>query len=97
MSDCKLKVMLLPVGNLMNLNTQPQPIPNADKAFMGDKDYHGVLRSLNHIANGIRPEIVFATNYLQRYASDICPIHWSYAMHVLAYLKEIIEYRITYH
>ncbi|SJL14141.1 uncharacterized protein ARMOST_17596 [Armillaria ostoyae] len=97
MSDCKPKATPLPVGSLMNLDTQPQPIPNADKEFMGDKDYRGVLGSLNHIANGTRPDIAFATNYLQRYASDARPIHWSRAMHVLAYLKGTIEYRITYH
>ncbi len=40
MSDCKLKATPLPVRSLMNLETQPQPIPNADKEFMGNKDYH---------------------------------------------------------
>ncbi len=96
MMDCKPKVTPLPVGSLMNLDTQPQPIPKADKEFMGDKDYRKVLGSLNHIANGTRPDIAFATNYLQRYASDARPIHWSRAMHVLAYLKGTMEYRITY-
>ncbi len=65
MSDCKPKATLLPIGSLMNLDTQPQPIPNMDKEFMGDKDYCRVLRLLNHVANGTRPDIVFATNYLQ--------------------------------
>ncbi len=97
MSDCKPKATPLPVGSLMNLETQPQPIPDVDKEFMRDKDYHGVLGSLNHIANGTRPDIAFATNYLQRYASDARPIHWNRAMHVLAYLKGTIEYCITYH
>ncbi len=96
MTDCKLKATPLPVGSLMNLEMQPQPIPNADKEFMGDKDYCVVLGSLNHIANGTWPDISFATNYLQCYASDIHPIHWNCAMHVLAYLKRTIEYRITY-
>ncbi len=86
----------MPVGSLMNLETQPQLIPNADKGFMGDKDYRTVLGSLNHIANGTQPDISFATNYLQRYASDAHPIHWNRTMHVLAYLKGTIEYRITY-
>ncbi len=80
----------------MNLETQPQLIPNADKDFMADKDYRTVLGSLNHIANGTRPDIAFATNYFQRYASDAHPIHWNCAMHVLAYLKGTIEYCITY-
>ncbi len=97
MSDCKPKATPLPVGSLMNLDTQPQLIPNADKEFMGDKDYRAVLRSLNHITNGMRPDIAFATNYLQRYASDTCPIHWSHAMHVLTYLKGTMKYQITYH
>ncbi len=96
MVDCKPKATLLPVGSLMNLETQPQPIPNADKDFMADKDYRAVLGSLNHIANGTRLDIAFATNYLQRYASDACPIYWNRAMHVLAYLKGTIEYHITY-
>ncbi len=95
-TDCKLKATPLPVGSLMNLEMQPQPIPNVDKEFMEDKDYCTVLGSLNHIANGTRPDISFATNYLQCYTSDTCPIHWNYAMHVLAYLKGTIEYRITY-
>ncbi len=96
MTDCKPKATPLLVGSLMNLEMQPQPIPNADKEFMGDKDYCTVLRSLNHIANGTWPDVSFATNYLQHYASDACPIHWNHPMHVLAYLKGTIEYCITY-
>ncbi len=77
MAECKPKSTPLPVGSLMNLDTQPYPISPEDKEFMADKDYRGVLRSLNHIANGTRPDIAFAMNYLQCYTSDPCPIHWS--------------------
>lgn len=92
MADCKPKATPLHVGSLMNLKMQPQLIPNVDKEFIVDKDYQGVLRSLDHIANGTRPDIAFATNYLQCYASDACPIHWNHTMHVLAYLKGTMEY-----
>ncbi len=64
-SDCKPKAMLLPIRSLMNLETQPQPIPDVDKEFIQDKDYCGILGSLNHVTNGMRPDIAFATNYLQ--------------------------------
>ncbi len=96
MAECKPKSTPLPVGSLMNLETQPHPIPAEDKEFMADKDYRAVLGSLNHISNGTRPDIAFATNYLQRYASDPQPIHWNRVMHVLGYLKGTLEYRITY-
>ncbi len=95
MVDCKPKATPLPVGSLMNLETQPQPIPNADKDFMADKDYRAVLGSLNHIANGTRPDIAFATNYLQRYASDARPIHWNRAMHCPCLFKR--HHRVSYH
>ncbi len=52
MSECKPKSTPLPVGSLMNLDMQSHPIPETDKLYMADKDYHGVVRLLNHIANG---------------------------------------------
>ncbi len=51
MSDSKPKATPLPVGSLMNMDTQPSPTPSSDIKFMKDKDYRGVLGSLNHIAN----------------------------------------------
>ncbi|SJL02703.1 uncharacterized protein ARMOST_06038 [Armillaria ostoyae] len=96
MSDSKPKATPLPVGSLMNMDTQPSPTPSSNVEFMKDKDYRGVLGSLNHVANGTHPDIAFATNYLQRYASDPCPIHWNRAMHVLGYLKGTLDYKITY-
>ncbi len=70
MAECKPKSTPLPVGSLTNLKTQPHPIPAEDKEFMANKDYRAVLGSSNHISNGTRPDIAFAMNYLQRYASD---------------------------
>ncbi len=69
-STCKPKATPLPIGTLAALDTQPRPIPVSDKEFMAHRDYRAVLGSLNHIANGTRPDIVFATNYLQHFASD---------------------------
>ncbi len=96
MLNCKPKATPLPVGTLAALDTQPRPIPTSDKEFMEHKDYKAVLGSLNHIANGTRPDIAFATNYLQRFASDPQPIHWNRAMHVFAYLKGTMQYKIMY-
>lgn len=96
MSDCKPKATPLPVGSLMSMDTQPWPIPPSNVKFMKDKDYRAVLGSLNHIANSTHPDIAFATNYLQRYASDLCSIHWNRVMHVLGYLKRTLEYKIIY-
>ncbi len=70
MLDCKPNATPLPIGTLAALDTQPRPIPVSDKEFMAHRDYRAVLGSLNHIANGTRPDIAFATNYLQRFASD---------------------------
>ncbi len=92
MTEFKLKLNPLHIGSLMSLDTQPHPISPEDKEFMADKNHHGILGSLNHIANGMRPDIAFATNYLQCYTSDPCLIHWSQAMHVLGYFKSTIKY-----
>ncbi len=97
MVDCKPKATPLPSGSLINLEMQIRLIPNEDKLFMEHKDYCVVLGLLNHITNRTRLDITFAMNYLQRYASDPHPIHWSHAMHILAYLKGTTKYKITYH
>ncbi len=39
MLNCKPKATPLPVGSLMNMDTQPHPIPSSDVEFMRDKDY----------------------------------------------------------
>ncbi len=39
MAECKPKSTPLPIGSLMNLDTQPHPISPEDKEFMADKDY----------------------------------------------------------
>ncbi len=96
MLDCKPKATPLLVGTLATLDTQPRPIPTSDKEFMKNKDYKAVLGSLNHIANGTCPDFAFTMNYLQCFTSDPGPIHWNRAIHVLGYLKGMIQYKIMY-
>ncbi len=44
-----------------------------------------------------RPDLSFAVNMLARFQINPGPAHWKALMHVLAYIKATIDYKLTYH
>ena len=43
-----------------------------------------------------RPDIAFAVSILSRFQSNPGPAHWKAMLHLLAYLKGSINYKISY-
>jgi hypothetical protein len=58
--------------------------------------YREVIGGLMYIANGTRPDIAFAANFLAQVASNPGRIHWEAAKHVVRYLKGTRDLRLTY-
>lgn len=82
--------------NLNLIDSQPLPIPPDDSYFMADKDYRHAVGTMGYIANGTRPDISFAVNFLMRFATDPRPIHWKLVQHCISYLDTTKERMIVY-
>ncbi|GAW02502.1 retrovirus-related pol polyprotein [Lentinula edodes] len=82
--------------NLNLIDSQPLPIPPDDSHFMADKDYRHAVGTMGYIANGTRPDISFAVNFLMRFATDPRPIHWRLVQHCISYLDTTKERMIIY-
>jgi hypothetical protein len=95
MKNCAPKYTPLSPG-IEFVDSQSIPIPPSDKLFMLDKDYMGLIGCLNHISQGTRPDISFSVSLLQRYAQDPRPTHWASGLHLLAYLKTMMNYKLKY-
>ena len=59
--------------------------------------YHKVLRLLMWLQVVTWPNLSFTVNYLSCFAANPGKAHWNAMKHAMAYVKEIINYRITYH
>jgi len=66
------------------------------KEEMQEKPYKELVGSLIYLANATRPDIAFISNVLSRYYSNPQQKHWIAAKRVIRYLKETIDYCITY-
>jgi hypothetical protein len=95
MSDCNPKYTPLPVG--VNLSLTNCASTDEDRRFMADKPYREVLGSVMWAQVASRPDLSFAVNLLARFQINPGPDHWKALMHVLAYIKATLHYKISYH
>ena len=95
MQDCNPKATPLPTR--LNVHQDlDDPLSSDDIAFMKDKPYREALGSIMWLQVGTRPDLSFAVNVLSRYQSNPGPIHWKMLVHVLAYIKGTVDYKIVY-
>ena len=94
MVNCNPKSTPLPPG--ISLSESDSPNTEEDKHYMKDKPYCEALGSCMWAQVGMRPDIAFAVSVLSRFQSNPGPAHWKAMLHLLAYLKGSINYRITY-
>jgi hypothetical protein len=84
----------LPPGTLLS-RTQC-PATTHDKNSMADKPYRQILGKLNYYTCVLRVDINFAVNYLARFMDNPGLEHWNCLLHLLAYLRQYPNARITY-
>src|SRR5271168_2320015 len=72
------------------------PKMDSEKKAMGDKPYRLVLGSVMWGQLATRPDLSFSVSLLAHFQSNPGIEHWSALMHVLGYIKNTLNYGITY-
>lgn len=95
MQDCNAKSTPLPTGIILSESDSPKT--EEDRHYMKDKPYREALGSCMWAQVATRPDIAFALSVLSRFQANPGPAHWKAMLHLLAYLKGTISYKITYY
>lgn len=81
-----------PVSTPMELNLKLEPAEVENSSLK----YRNLIGALLYIANGTRPDISFAVNYLSRYQNCFSDTHYKYALRVLKYLYHTRFLKLNY-
>ena len=84
----------LPVGFALDTNMCPQT--DSEREQMGDKPYRAVLGSVMWGQLATRPDLSFAVSLLSRFQSNPGLEHWKGLMHVIGYIRNTLDYSLTY-
>ena len=63
---------------------------------MDDKPYHSILGSVMWGQLATRPDLSFSVSVLTRFQANPGIKHWKALMHVIGYIKNTLDYGITY-
>lgn len=94
MTDCNPCYTPLPSGTILTSDMSPKN--DAEHVFMHDKPYQQLLGTLMWAQAAMRPDLSFTITLLARFQSNPGPAHWKALLHVLAYVKGTLNYRIVY-
>ena len=72
------------------------PKTDLEKAAMYDKPYRPLLGSVMWGQLATRPDLAFSVSLLARFQSNPGIEHWNTLLHVLGYIKNTIDYGLTY-
>src|SRR6266540_5846463 len=84
----------LPVGFTVDQNMSPKT--DSKKKEMADKPYRPVLGSVMWGQLATRPDLSFAVSLLTRFQADPGIEHWKGLLHVVGYIKNTMDYSLTY-
>ncbi len=84
----------LPVGIILDTNMSPKT--ESEKHQMADKPYRPLLGSVMWGQLATRPDLSFAVSLLSRFQANPGIEHWNALLHVIGYIKNTINYGITY-
>src|SRR6266540_1394462 len=86
--------MPLPVGLILNANMSPRT--DSDRHQMRDKPYRAILDSVMWGQLATRPDLSFAVSLLFQFQSDPGLEHWKALLHIMGYVKNTLDYGLTY-
>jgi len=89
-----LRNIPLPVGLVLDNNMCPQT--DSEKQQMRDKPYRAILGSVMWGQLATRPDLSFAVSLLSRFQAAPGIDHWKALMHVVGYIKNTLDYGLTY-
>jgi hypothetical protein len=84
----------LPVGVILDNTMSPQT--DSEKREMADKPYRPILGSVMWGQLATRPDLSFSVSLLARFQANPGINHWSALMHVIGYIKNTLDYGLTY-
>ena len=84
----------LPAG--LTLDTSMSPQTDSERKAMGDKPYRSILGNVMWGQLATRPDLSFAVSLLSRFQSNPGIEHWNALMHVIGYIKNTMDYGLTY-
>ena len=84
----------LPVG--FTLEQAMSPKTDSERKEMADKPYRPVLGSVMWGQLATRPDLSFAVSLLSRFQADPGIEHWKGLLHVVGYIKNTMDYGLTY-
>jgi hypothetical protein len=84
----------LPVGLVLDNDMSPKT--DSEKRDMVDKPYRSVLGSVMWGQLATRPDLSFSVSLLARFQANPGIQHWNALMHVVGYIKNTLDYGLTY-
>jgi hypothetical protein len=84
----------LPVGIVLDQHMSPKT--DSERRNMEDKPFRPVLGSVMWGQLATRPDLSFAVSLLSRFQANPGIEHWKSLLHVLRYIKNTIDYGLTY-
>jgi len=95
MLHCNVKSTPLPSGIILCESDSPKT--DDDHHYLKDKPYREALGSCMWAQVATCPDIAYALSVLACFQANPGPAHWKAMLHLLAYLKGTLSYKITYH
>jgi Reverse transcriptase (RNA-dependent DNA polymerase)/GAG-pre-integrase domain/Integrase core domain len=85
----------LPAGIILDSNMTPKT--DSERRQMNDKPYRAILGSVMWGQLATRPDLSFAVSLLARFQIDPGIDHWNGLMHVIGYIRNTMDYGLTYY
>ena len=84
----------LPTG--ITLDNHMSPKTDSERKDMVDKPYRSILGAVMWGQLATRPDLSFSVSLLARFQANPGIEHWNALMHVVGYIKNTVDYGITY-
>ena len=84
----------LPTG--ITLDKDMSPKTDSERSQMDDKPYRSILGSVMWGQLATRPDLSFSISLLARFQANPGLEHWKALMHVIGYIKNTLDYGLTY-
>ena len=84
----------LPVGIVLDNSMSPKT--DSEKRKMDDKPYRSILGSVMWGQLATRPDLSFSVSLLARFQANPGIDHWNALIHVIGYIKNTLDYGLTY-
>src|SRR5258707_13844818 len=84
----------LPVGVILDQTMSPKT--DSERKEMADKPFRPVLGSVMWGQLATRPDLSYAVSLLSRFQADPGIEHWKSLLHVVGYIKNTMDYGLTY-